>query len=166
MEEQFKYLKVRAGIAEYAATLIKGVDLQVDQLDQIIAENLTNWKIERLAAVDHTVLKMGVYEMMYVSEVPSRVTINEMVEIAKHYGSADSASFCNGVLDAVRKKLEPLQDSAAVKDDVVVEEDLPEGDAPEGQLSEDQLSGNRTDSVEELSKTAPSHLTQNPTEPS
>lgn len=114
MEEQFKYLKVRAGIAEYASKLVKGVELHQNQLDQVISENLTNWSIDRLAAVDHTVLKLGVYEMMYVDEVPTRVTINEMVEIAKNYGSGDSSSFCNGVLDAVRKVIapsdEPLED--------------------------------------------------------
>ena len=107
MEEQFKYLKVRAGIAEYASKLIKGVEAHQNQLDQVISENLTNWSVDRLAAVDHTVLKLGVYEMMYVEEVPTRVTINEMVEIAKNYGSGDSSSFCNGVLDAVRKVLAP-----------------------------------------------------------
>jgi transcription antitermination protein NusB len=107
IELNFRYLKVKAGVANYARRLIDGVIQQQNQLDQVISENLTNWRIERLTVVDLTILRLGVYEMMYIEEVPTRVTINEMVEVGKQYGSADSSGFINGVLDGIRKKCEP-----------------------------------------------------------
>ena len=107
MEMNFHNLKVKSGVGLYARRLIEGVVQTQGQLDQIISENLTNWKIERVTVVDLTVLRLGVYEMLYVDEVPTRVTINEMVEIGKQYGSADSSGFVNGVLDGIRKKCEP-----------------------------------------------------------
>lgn len=107
MELHFKYMKVKTGVAGYARKLVEGTLAHTKQVDQAISDNLTNWSIERLAVVDLTALRIGTYEMMYVPEVPTRVTINEMVEVAKNYGSAESSSFVNGVLDGIRKKLEP-----------------------------------------------------------
>jgi N utilization substance protein B len=107
MELHFKYMRIRTGVAGYARRLIEGTVSHMEQIDLMISDHLTNWSIKRLAVVDLTALRVGTYEMMYVEEVPSRVTINEMVEVAKNYGSAESAGFVNGVLDAIRKKIEP-----------------------------------------------------------
>jgi transcription antitermination protein NusB len=107
MTLQFGYLKVKTGIAGYARQLIEGTLTHQDQIDKVVSENLTNWNLERLAVVERSILSIAVYEMLYMHEVPSKVTINEMVEVAKEYGSSDSSSFVNGVLDGIRKKLEP-----------------------------------------------------------
>lgn len=105
IDDQFKFLKVKNRIGEYASELIKGTISHLEQIDKIISENLTNWKLARLSVVDRNSMRLATYEMMYVDDVPSRVTINEFVEIAKRFGSAESPGFVNGVLDSVRTKL-------------------------------------------------------------
>jgi len=105
MQNQFEFLKVKSRIAEYAQMLVKGVVTHMEQIDKIISENLTNWKLARLSVVDRNSIRLAVYEMVYVEDVPSRVSINEFVEISKRFGSADSPGFVNGVLDSVRTKL-------------------------------------------------------------
>jgi|SaaInlStandDraft_1057018.scaffolds.fasta_scaffold05050_9 transcription antitermination protein NusB len=107
MTLQFGYLKVKTGIAGYARQLIEGTLKHQEQIDKVVSENLTNWNLERLAVVERSILSIAVYEMLYMHEVPTKVTINEMVEVAKEYGSVDSPSFVNGVLDGIRKKFEP-----------------------------------------------------------
>jgi transcription antitermination protein NusB len=106
MEDHFTYLKIKDGIAGYARKLIEGSLNHQEQIDKIIADNLSNWTLDRLTVIDRNVLRLGVYELVYAGDVPYNVTINEMVEVAKQFGTADSAGFTNGVLDSVRKKLE------------------------------------------------------------
>jgi N utilization substance protein B len=113
MEHHFKYMRLRTGVAVYARRLVEGTLSHLKQIDQMISDHLTNWSIDRLAVVDLTALRVGTFEMMYIEEVPTRVTINELVEVAKNYGSADSAGFVNGVLDAIRKNLEPSGEPVA-----------------------------------------------------
>ena len=110
MQAHFKYLKIKDGIAGYARKLIEGSLAHKIQVDKILEENLSNWTIDRLTTIDRNVLRLGIYELVYVGDVPFSVTINEMVEVAKQFGTADSAGFANGVLDSVRKKLEENQD--------------------------------------------------------
>lgn len=105
IEQQFKFLKVKTRIAEYAVSLIEGTIVHLQQIDKIISENLTHWKLARLSVVDRNSMRLAVYEMIYVEDVPSRVSINEFVEISKRFGSAESPGFVNGVLDAIRSKL-------------------------------------------------------------
>lgn len=101
LENHLQHMKVREGIADYAKQLIRLSIEHHEQVVQIISDHLENWNIERLSAVDRTVLKLGVVELLYIESVPPKVTINEMVELAKIYGSADSPGFVNGVLDAI-----------------------------------------------------------------
>ncbi|MDO4558708.1 MAG: transcription antitermination factor NusB, partial [Planctomycetia bacterium] len=70
----------------------------------------THWKIERMTATDRTILRLGAYELLY-SPTPARVAVNEAVELAKRYGTAQSAAFVNGILDAL------LQTRAKEKDE-------------------------------------------------
>jgi len=129
MTLQFTYLKVKTGIAGYARQLIEGTLAHKEQIDRVISENLTNWNLDRVAVVERSILSLAVYEMLYMQEVPSKVTINEMVEIAKDYGSADSSSFVNGVLDGIRKKLEPDCDETGEEaSDESDDEDIDESD--------------------------------------
>ncbi len=106
MVDHFAYLKIKEGIAGYARKLIEGSIQHQKQIDAVLGDNLSNWSIDRLTVIDRNVLRLGVYELMYVGDVPYNVTINEMVEVAKQFGTADSAGFANGVLDSVRKKME------------------------------------------------------------
>jgi len=72
-----------------------------ERTDQIIRDHIANWEIERLAMVDHIILQMAITEILTFEDIPTKVTINEAIEIAKKYSTARSGPFINGILDAV-----------------------------------------------------------------
>lgn len=71
-----------------------------DELDEIITDHIKNWDIQRLALIDRLVLRMALCELLYFEEIPTKVSINEAIEIAKRYSTAKSGRFINGILDA------------------------------------------------------------------
>ena len=85
-----------------AERLVRGAQAVVGSLDEAITKASTNWRFERIAAVDRNILRIGAYELMKEPETPASVIIDEAVEMAKRFGEADSPSFVNGVLDAIR----------------------------------------------------------------
>ncbi len=87
----------------YADELVHGIENHRIEIDGQIAENSMNWKLSRMAAVDKNILRIAVYELKYRSDVPSKVAINEAVEIAKRFGNADSGAFVNGILDNIAR---------------------------------------------------------------
>jgi len=86
--------------------LILGVKKNKNEIDSLIEKFSSNWKISRISCVDRNVMRIAVYEMLYCEDIPSKVSINEAIEIGKKYGSEDSGSFINGILDSVRIMLE------------------------------------------------------------
>jgi transcription antitermination protein NusB len=85
-----------------AEQLARGAQGVVGSLDEAITSASTNWRFERIAAVDRNILRIGAYELMKEPGTPASVIIDEAVEMAKRFGEADSPSFVNGVLDAIR----------------------------------------------------------------
>ena len=85
-----------------AERLARGAQAAVETIDGAITAASTNWRFERIAAIDRNILRIGAYELMKEPETPASVIIDEAVELAKRFGEADSPSFVNGVLDAVR----------------------------------------------------------------
>lgn len=83
---------------EFARSLLWGVRRNREELDQLLAERASNWTPERMAAIDRNLLRLGAYEILY-GGTPGPVAINEAVELAKRFGSKQSAQFVNGVLD-------------------------------------------------------------------
>ena len=71
-----------------------------EELDEVISKHIKNWEIHRLALIDRLVLKMAICEFIYFEEIPTKVSINEAIEIAKRYSTAKSGRFINGILDA------------------------------------------------------------------
>ena len=86
--------------------LICGVKKNINQIDSLIEKFSSNWKISRISCVDRNAMRIAVYEMLYCGDIPSKVSINEAIEIGKKYGAEDSGSFINGILDSVRVMLE------------------------------------------------------------
>ncbi len=76
-------------------------------IDETISHASRNWRLERMARVDRTILRLAVYEMKYRPEIPAPVTMNEAIELAKRFGAADGPAFVNGILDSVYKALAP-----------------------------------------------------------
>ena len=85
----------------FAETLVKGVIEFRSVIDQKIIEVAQNWSIERMAPVDLSILRIGAYELLYLADIPARVSINEAIEIAKRYGAKESPAFINGLLDKI-----------------------------------------------------------------
>jgi len=77
---------------------------QMEECDQLIKKNLQNWEFARIALLDKLILRMAITEMLFMHDVPPKVTISEAIEIAKEYSTSESSSFVNGILDAVFKK--------------------------------------------------------------
>ena len=90
---------------EYARSLALGVLENRQELDRRIVEVTNNWKLDRIAAVDRAILRLGLYELLKMDEVPPKVVINESVELAKKFSTAKSGSFVNGVLDRIYQDL-------------------------------------------------------------
>ncbi len=85
----------------FARKLFGVVKDNLDEINIILNKHIQNWDIDRLAIVDKNILRLGVAEIMLFPETPVKVAIDEAIELAKLYGSADSGRFVNGVLDAV-----------------------------------------------------------------
>jgi transcription antitermination protein NusB len=89
----------------YADELMRGVTADAEALDALIRAASTNWRLERMARVDRNVLRLGAWELVNRREIPRAVILDECVELAKRYGSEDSGSFVNGVLDRIADDL-------------------------------------------------------------
>ena len=72
-----------------------------EKVDKLVEKKLVNWEISRLATVDKIILRMSLSEMLFMDEIPPKVSITEAVEIAKEFSSEDSSSFINGIMDAI-----------------------------------------------------------------
>ncbi|EAD0077388.1 transcription antitermination factor NusB [Listeria monocytogenes] len=83
---------------DYMEKLVEGVMANKAKIDAIIEPNLDNWRIDRLSKVDLSLLRLSVYEIKYLDDVPNRVSLNESIEIAKIYSDEKSSKFINGVL--------------------------------------------------------------------
>jgi N utilization substance protein B len=88
-----------------AERLARGAQQNVEALDVEIGQAATNWRFERIAAVDRNILRLGVYELMLEPATPAPVILDEAVEMAKRFGEADSPPFVNGILDAIMRRV-------------------------------------------------------------
>jgi N utilization substance protein B len=85
-------------LEEFCMSLILGVRRNQQELDALLSNTADNWSVARMAATDRNVLRLGAYEILY-TDTPDRAAINEAVELAKRFGTAQSAQFVNGILD-------------------------------------------------------------------
>jgi len=90
---------------DYADAVARGVAGELSQVDEAIRKASTNWRLERMARVDRNVLRLGAWELSRSAEVPRAVILDEAVELAKRFGSEESGSFVNGVLDRIASDL-------------------------------------------------------------
>jgi transcription antitermination protein NusB len=88
-------------LCEFTEGLIAGVKEHQVRLDAMISQVAENWRLDRMAAIDRNILRMGAYEMLFCPDVPAKVAINEALELAKRYSTAQSSRFVNGILDRV-----------------------------------------------------------------
>jgi N utilization substance protein B len=94
-------------VIPFCLSLYDGVAANATEIDRRLSEAADNWKLNRMAAVDRNVLRLGAYELLFTPETPANVVLDEAVELARRYGSADSPAFVNGVLDRLRPATAP-----------------------------------------------------------
>ena len=86
--------------------LVNGVLQYKADIDTVIEKYSSNWKMRRMACVDRNILRIAVFELLYCADIPAKVTINEAIDIGKKFGSPESGSFINGILDSIRIAIE------------------------------------------------------------
>lgn len=97
---------------EFMEDLVRGVFAHQFEIDEKINEVAEHWRLERMSPVDRNILRIAVYEMMYMEGIPPAVSINEAVELGKIFGDSDSGAFINGILDRIRKHYANEEDTS------------------------------------------------------
>ena len=91
-------------IKAFANQLFSGTLEHLAAIDALITSYADNWDLKRMAVIDRNILRLGVFELLHLEDVPPKVCINEAIELAKRFGDAESGKFINGILDAIHKK--------------------------------------------------------------
>jgi transcription antitermination protein NusB len=90
---------------EFLKRLVLGVLEHCQELDRLIEQYSENWHLDRINIVERNILRMALFELLYCEEIPPKVTINEAIDLGKRYGSEDSGSFINGLLDRIQNEV-------------------------------------------------------------
>ncbi len=90
-------------IFDFFFNIVRGTLSNLEKIDDVIKSVAKNWAIERMSRIDRNILRLSVYEIMFIPETPRNVVINEAIEIAKKFGNDESPAFINGILDAAVK---------------------------------------------------------------
>jgi N utilization substance protein B len=93
-------------VRRFAERLALGTIDALPEIDRLLRESIENWRLERLGTVDRSVLRLAVHEFLHEPDTPRIVIIDEAIELAKRFGGEESGQFVNGILDALRKRLE------------------------------------------------------------
>lgn len=102
LESFWETFDTKQVVREYAKVLIKGIVAHKEDIDTHIDSALTNWSPDRVGRIERNILRVAVYEIAYTDDVPQKVAMNEAIEIAKGYGTDESAGFVNAVLDKLK----------------------------------------------------------------
>ena len=95
-----------ARVRELAGRLAEGVTSEVERLDPMISEAAEHWRLERMNVLDRLILRLASYELLHEPETPAPVIINEALELARAFSGDEAVPFVNGVLDAIRRRLQ------------------------------------------------------------
>jgi len=101
LERYWKERKRNPEVIEFANEIAKGASERLKEIDGVIAEYSENWDIDRMPIIDRNILRLATYELLFMDDIPPKVTIDEAVELANRYGSVNSGKFVNGVLDKI-----------------------------------------------------------------
>lgn len=94
-------LEIEPAAQDFATQLVAAATERAKEVDDLIASSSKNWRLERMSRVDRNILRLGACELLAFRDVPVKVVINEAVELAKRFGTAESSAFVNGVLDRI-----------------------------------------------------------------
>ncbi len=100
-------------VKRFAEQLVEGVMTHRAELDKLIGAYASNWKVSRMPVVDRNILRAGLYELLWIPDVPAKVTVNEAIELAKRFADDETKGFVNGILDNILKTEPRLQEKRA-----------------------------------------------------
>jgi N utilization substance protein B len=103
LADYWSHHPVAPEVRRFAEQLVEGVIAHRDELDQLIGAVAINWTVARMPIVDRNILRIGLFELLWLPDVPARVTVNEAIELAKQFADDETRRFVNGVLDKVLK---------------------------------------------------------------
>jgi N utilization substance protein B len=106
--DHFSEKEERDGFAE---RIVLGVLEHGQEIDRLIEQYSENWRLDRMSMIDRNILRMALFELLYCEDIPPKVTLDEAIELGKRYGSGDSGSFINGILDRIQNEAvrKPIQ---------------------------------------------------------
>ena len=113
MEHYFSTHKMPKKARVFATQLTEGVMGKRKEIDEALTKVSNHWRIDRMNVIDRNIIRLAIYEILHVDDVPRNVSINEAIEIGKLYGTEDSGSFINGILDRFQKPEAPVADDQA-----------------------------------------------------
>ena len=93
-----RWREYRGDLEEYAVRLVRGVEGKREELDAVLSEVSVGWPVHRMSAVDRSILRLALYEMLHVSDVPPSVAVGEAIELAKGFSGDEAPAFVGGVL--------------------------------------------------------------------
>ncbi len=102
---------------DFAVALIDGVLEHADTIDSELARVSTHWRIDRMNVIDRNVLRLAIYEILFLPDVPRKVSINEAIDLGKAFGTEESGAFINGILDRFKKPARPEESPAKTSGD-------------------------------------------------
>ncbi|MCJ7640830.1 MAG: transcription antitermination factor NusB [Desulfobacterales bacterium] len=97
---------------EFGDQIVIGVLEHCSQIDQLIEQYSEHWRLDRMSMIDRTILRIATFELLYRDDIPAKVTLNEAIDLGKRFGSTDSGSFINGILDRIQREIAPKADAS------------------------------------------------------
>jgi N utilization substance protein B len=103
LELFWKGLSASQPVKEFVNRIVTGVHVRQDEIDTLLARHSEHWRLDRMDRVDKSILRMGVFEIMFCDDIPVKVAMNEAVNLGKKFGAEESGAFINGILDKISK---------------------------------------------------------------
>ena len=116
LDEFWKPLKDDPETKAFAERIVQGVLDHKAEVDALIGQYAKNWTISRMQVVDRNILRMGTYELLWMDEIPAKVTVNEAIELARDFGDDEASKFVNGILDKILTMEPTLKQKRATPD--------------------------------------------------
>jgi N utilization substance protein B len=103
LELALRNISASAGMKEFVQRIVEGVHSNREEIDRLIAKHAEHWRLDRMDWVDKSILRMGVFELLFCDDIPVKVAMNEAVDLGKKFGAEESGAFINGILDKICK---------------------------------------------------------------
>jgi len=113
LEEFWAQQRSLKSVREFANQIVLGVQAQKEELDQLIEQAAENWTLDRMPIVDRNILRQTIYELVWVPDIPAKVSVNEALQLAKSFADDDAKRFVNGILDKILKHDPRLEEKRA-----------------------------------------------------